>query len=142
MKPSNPKRQALEARVPLVEAIAAALADKVRYERNVFEGERESYAPLSDMILDGLQLVQLAAAFDGYDFDFTPENEPHFHRFFVHLFALALCPLIADGHDVAAATEEAKAVLRRHRDEERDRHADEDSRFIVPTFGSGNFDDL
>jgi hypothetical protein len=63
-------------------------------------------------------LARLAAAFDGYEFEFTQEHEPHSHRFKVRLLAAALSVLVVDEDDLGQAIEDAKTLIRERRVEE------------------------
>ncbi len=147
MKPTILQRHTPRVRLAIATAIAEEFEDALLYGRSGELNERESDLPLTDLNSDGTLLVRLAAAFDGYDFEFAEENEPHYYRFYVHLLAAALSTLLVDGHDIDQAIEDAKAVLRERRDQEKMRLAETDGRTItgrilIPMFGSENFESL
>lgn len=147
MKSTNLRRHVPEVRVALANAIAAEFETQLLYVRSVEPNGRESDLPLTDLNSDGDLLARLAAALDGYDFESTEEDEAHCYRFYVHLLAAAMCPLITDGHDLNRALEDAKAVLRRRRDQEQEHLSKSDGctetrRLHVPMFGAERFESL
>ncbi len=125
---SLPKRRTPLQRLELVKAIAQTFEDELLYFRHADKGRRESDAPLTDLNFDGLLLIRLAAAFDGYDFDFNADNEPQHCHFRVHLLAAAMSTLVGDEDDLDRAVEGSKELIRERRDAENEELDEDGSR--------------